>query len=323
MKRKILLLVIRTVVSVSLIGFLLSNLGKENLLGFPSYLNNASYIFLALAILTFIAAIVLGAVRWRKLLEAQDIKVKFYQTLKLTFIGVFFSNFLPGLVGGDIVKLFYAAKNTRKTAETLASILLDRILGVSALLVIAVFALPFSFSIPEIQRISLFVFILFAIFLVGVFLFFNLKSFSILKRIYNIRVFDLGNKIKTFKNSVVVYRDKKNILAYTFFIAIVIQFLIVAVCYFVGLFFNLHVPFHYFLLFIPIIQLITFLPITIGGIGTREWSFVLLFTTASGLIPKIDAFALSIGFYLTTLITSLPGGILYLLIGGEIKKVDS
>lgn len=320
MKRKILLFVIRTVVSVFLMGFLLFNLGKENLLGFPSYLNNASYIFLALSILTFIATVTLGAVRWGKLLEVQDIKFKFLSILQLTFIGFFFSNFLPGLVAGDAVKLFYTAKNTRNTVGTLASILLDRILGISALLVIVVFALFFSFNIPEIKKISLFVFILFILFLIAVFLFFNLKSSSILRRIYKISVFNLGNKIKTFKNSIVVYRDKKNILAYAFLLALVIQFLMVAVCYFMGLFFNLRVPFHYFLLFIPIIQLITFLPITIGGIGTREWTFVLLFTTASGLISKMDAFALSIGFYLATLITSLPGAIAYLLIGGELKN---
>ncbi len=320
MKRKITLLIIRTIVSVSLIGFLLFNLGKENLFGLPSYLNNASYQFLVFPILAFFAAIVLGALRWGKLLEIQGIEFEFAPLLKLTYISVFFSNFLPGLVGGDAVKLFYTLRKTRKTAGILASIIFDRILGVSALLVIAVFTLPFSFNVPEIKKISLFVLILFILFLIAVFLFFNLKNSPILRKIYKINVFDLGNKIKTFKNSMVLYRKEKNILSYAFILALAIQFFIVASCYFVGLFLNLRIPFYYFLLFVPIIQLITFLPITIGGIGTREWTFVLLFTTASGLISKMDAFALSIGFYLAILMTSLPGAITYLLIGGEIKN---
>lgn len=320
MKRRILLFIVRTIVSVSLVVFLLFHLGKENLFGLPAYLDDASYQFLVLAILAFFAAIAIGALRWGKLLKIQGIKFGFTPLLKLTLISNFFSNFLPGLVGGDAVKLFYAARKSRKTAGILASILLDRIMGVAALLVIAVFALPFSFNVPEIEKISLFVCILFVLFLIGVFLFFNLKSSSVLKRIYKISVFALGNRIKTFKNSMVLYRNKKGILAYTFIMALVIQFFMVVGCCFVSLFFNFNIPLHYFLVFIPIIQLITFLPITVGGIGMREWAFVLFFTTASGVVVKMDAFALSIGFYLTVLLASLPGGIVYLLMGGEIKK---
>ncbi|MDD5454367.1 MAG: lysylphosphatidylglycerol synthase transmembrane domain-containing protein [Candidatus Ratteibacteria bacterium] len=320
MKRKILLLAVRFIVSISLVLFLLFNLGKENLFGLPGYLNNASYELLAFPILAFFAAIALGAVRWGKLLEIQGIKFAFFPLLQLTLISNFFSNFLPGLVGGDAVKLFYATRKNRKTAGILASILLDRIMGVAALLLIAVFALPFSFNVPEIEKISLFVCILFILFIIGVFLFFNLKSSPILKRIYKISIFDLGNKIKTFKNSVVLYRNKKRILAYAFTMALVIQFFMVIGCYFVSLFFNFNIPLRYFLVFIPIIQLITFLPITVGGIGMREWSFVLFFTTASGLVVKMDAFALSIGFYIAVLFSSLPGGIVYLLMGGEIRR---
>jgi hypothetical protein len=205
----------------------------------------------------------------------------------------------------------------------LASIFFDRILGVAALLIIAVFAVSFSFNFPHLRGISLIILFLFIIFLLSVFLFFALKSSPLLKRIYKIKIFDLGNKLETFKNSIVLYRKVKNILAYAFFIAVVIQFLMVLVAYFTAAFLNLQVPFRYFLLFIPLIQLITFLPVTINGIGMREWAFMLLFATASGLISRMDAFALSIGFYFAILLTSLPGGVVYLLMGGEIKKVDS
>lgn len=320
MKRKILLFVGRAVVSVSLISFLLVKLGRENLSGLPSYLTDASYQFFIFAILAFFAAISLSALRWGKLLEVQGIKFGFVPLLKLTFMGFFFSNFLPGSVGGDAVKLFYAAGKARKTAGVLASILLDRILGVAALLAIAFFFLPFSFNIKDIRWISFIILILFIVFLLIVFLFFTVKSSSVLSRIYKIRIFDFGNKIKTFKDSIVLYRKAKNILTYAFLIAVSIQIFMVLVAYFVMMSFTFRIPFHYFLLSIPLIQLIIFLPVSVNGIGIREWSFVMLFSTATALISQMDAFALSIGFYIAGLLTSLPGGIIYLLMGGEMKR---
>jgi len=319
MKRKTLLFIGRTVVSVSLIGFLLLKLGKENLFGLPSYLVDASYQFLLFSIFAFFAAISLSALRWGKLLEVQGIRFGLIPLLKLTFIGFFFSNFLPGSVGGDAVKLFYTAGKVPKTAGVLASILLDRILGVAALLAIAFFSLPFSFNIPDIRWISFIVLILFIVFFLTAFLFFTSKSPSILKGIYKIRISDFGNKIKTFKDSIVLYRKAKNVLAYAFLIAVSIQIFIILVVYFVAIFLNFQIPFHYFLLFVPLIQLIIFLPVSVNGIGIREWSFVMLFSTSTALISRMDAFALSIGFYVASLLTSLPGGIVYLLMGGEMR----
>lgn len=323
MKRKILLFVGRTLISISLVGFLLFKLGVENLIALPSYLAGASYRFLLFAILAFLAAIALGALRWGKLLEVQGVEFEFVPLLKLTFLGVFFSNFLPGSVGGDAVKLFYTARKTRKTAGILASILLDRILGIAALLAIAVFSLPFSFNIPALRGISFVVLVLFIVFLSVVFLFFTLKNSSVPKKIYKIRALDLGNKIKIFKDSVALYRKAKNVLAYAFLLAVLIQIFIVLVAYFVAVFLGFRMPSGYFLLFVPLIQLLIFLPVSVNGIGIREWSFVMLFSTAAALISQTDAFALSIGFYAATLISSLPGGIIYLLAGGEMKKVDN
>ncbi len=320
MKRKILFLVIRVIVSISLIGFLLYKLGIKNLEGFPTYLRSASYPFLVISILILAIAVILTAIRWKKLLEVQDIEIKFGPICKLTFISFFFANFMPGVVGGDAVKLYYTVKNTRRTADSFVSIFLDRLLGMSALLVIAVFSAVFLINIPEIRTISLFIFSLFILFLIAAFLFFNLKILLILRRLYKIKPFDLGNKIKKFKNAIIVYRKRKGILVYTFSLSIVVQLLIVVVSYFVAPFLNLHIPIRYFFLFVPLIQLIMSIPITVAGIGTREWAFIFFFTTISGLITKMDAFALSIGYYLTTLIASIPGGIAYLLRGGELKS---
>ncbi len=320
MKKNIIFFVIRALVSISLIGFILLNLGKENLQSFPGYLQNASYPFLFISILFFAVAVTITTIRWKRLLEVQDVKLGFIEAFQLTFIGFFFSNFLPGTLGGDTVKLYYIAKHTRKNAGSLASILIDRVIGMSALIFIAIPVVLLNFRYPVVKNLSPLVFGLFALFLIASFLFFNLKNAVILKKLFKIQLFGIGDKIANFKNALVLYRKNKKTLVFALSVSIVIQVIIVFVCYFLSKFLNLNIPILYFFLFIPIIQLIVAIPVTVSGIGTREVAFVFFFTTTAGIVPQMDAFALSLVFYLVTVALSLIGGIVYLFKGGELKR---
>jgi len=51
--------------------------------------------------------ILLGAWRWQILLAAQEVKIGYFLALRLTFVGMFFSTFIPGSTGGDLVKAYY------------------------------------------------------------------------------------------------------------------------------------------------------------------------------------------------------------------------
>lgn len=75
--------------------------------------------------------------RWKKLMEPQGIRLSYAKCLALTFVGQFYSTFLPGITGGDLVKIIYTAKVTGSKTKSTITILLDRVLGLVALLVIA------------------------------------------------------------------------------------------------------------------------------------------------------------------------------------------
>ncbi|HIE44112.1 MAG TPA: flippase-like domain-containing protein [Candidatus Omnitrophica bacterium] len=318
MSKKFLFFAVRAVVSISLIWLLLFNLGRKNLQEFPTYLQNASYSLLAVAVLLFFIGVTFSALRWKKLLEVQDIELKFGGAFSLTFIGFFFSNFLPGVVGGDAVKFYYVARNSHKKSASLASVLLDRILGLSALIIIAFISLLFGLRLSEIQEIVPFVFGLFILLLISLLLFFNLKNFSGLERFFRIKFLNLGERIKRFLDALSLYRGEKRILCLALFLSLIIQTLMVVITYFISLSFHLDISFLYFLLFVPVIILIMSVPISISGIGVREGAFFLLFRTVG--VSEIDAVALGLGFYLVTIITSSFGGIIYLLKGEALKK---
>lgn len=82
--------------------------------------------------------------RWSQLLRAQNLSFRFRDTFALTMIGALFNLVMPGAVGGDLMKSYYVHQRAKDhSAEALATIVLDRVLGLlSLLLVSALAALP-------------------------------------------------------------------------------------------------------------------------------------------------------------------------------------
>jgi uncharacterized protein (TIRG00374 family) len=94
----------------------------------------------AVALMLFCS--VLGMVRWHWLLKLQGIDLPFSRTAQLSLIGAFFNFALPGAVSGDLVKAYYIGKEIPgRRGNAFGSILFDRIVGVSALVLVSATAL--------------------------------------------------------------------------------------------------------------------------------------------------------------------------------------
>jgi uncharacterized membrane protein YbhN (UPF0104 family) len=71
--------------------------------------------------------------RWHTLLRFGGIPIPFKDTLRLTFAGLFGSNFLPTSVGGDVVRLAGAMQMGYDRAVCLASIAVDRLVNMTGM----------------------------------------------------------------------------------------------------------------------------------------------------------------------------------------------
>lgn len=72
--------------------------------------------------------------RWWRLLAAVDVPTRWYASLRLTSLGVFFSIVLPGLTGGDLVKaVLVARENPERRARAIVSVVVDRLIGIGTL----------------------------------------------------------------------------------------------------------------------------------------------------------------------------------------------
>ncbi len=88
----------------------------------------------ALILLSFL----IGAARWRALLRVQDISLGAGEAVRLTFIGLFFNNVVPGSTGGDVAKgWILARKHPGKGPAVFSAVLVDRVLGLFVLAGIA------------------------------------------------------------------------------------------------------------------------------------------------------------------------------------------
>ena len=84
----------------------------------------------------------IAIIRWHFLIRAQGVPIPFRKTLQTAFVGLFFNIFLPGSLSGDLVKGFYVVRSVPgHTAGVVSSILFDRIVGMSGLIVLATLAL--------------------------------------------------------------------------------------------------------------------------------------------------------------------------------------
>jgi len=316
--KKFLGLILRIFISGVLIFLLFLKLGKEKLALLPEYFIGAQWAWIGAGVLLFLSALFFGTVRWQLLLGVQGIKVPLASLFALNYIGFFFSNFLPGVVGGDLVKLYYLGRKTKKMSAVFSSVFMDRATGLLALLTIAVIALLLNLERMVVKGLLVHV-LAWLLLLISIFaILLHKKSLLLFSEIIKIKRFRIGERIKNIINAFQLYGSKKKILLQSYLLSILLQLEMVIIAYSLALAFRLPIPLLYFFLFFPLIAVIMSLPISISGIGTREWAYILFFSKLPG-ISEIDALALSLGLYFLTLFTSLWGGIIYIVKGGEIK----
>ena len=65
------------------------------------------------------------------------------------------NSFMPGSTGGDVVKAYYAAKHTIWRTRAILSVLIDRALGLLALIVLGGVMASLQFNVPDCRRIAI------------------------------------------------------------------------------------------------------------------------------------------------------------------------
>ncbi|MDX2225500.1 MAG: lysylphosphatidylglycerol synthase transmembrane domain-containing protein [Verrucomicrobiae bacterium] len=262
--------------------------------------------------------IFLTAFRWRRILLVQGIHFSRFQACAINYIGAFFNSFMPGGTGGDVVKVIYAMRGApEKKPQVLMTIVVDRLVGMAGLLgVIAVMlAVDYRVLLQErgLQSALVFCLTVMAAFLGAI----ALGCWKDLPRQVPLvgKIFDklpMREKLVQLAEAYQVYMKAPYALAVAYGMSVLVHLSGVLITWLIaqalipgGL------PLRYLLLIVPIINLLSSIPVTLAGVGVRESLYVVFL----GYLGVANETGFAVGFlvYGLTLLGALPGGIVYLL----------
>ena len=247
------------------------------------------------------------AYRWLALIDPAE-RPPFLRVLRIFFESSFVGSFLPGSVGGDAARAWSLSRDGVSGSRSLASVLMDRLLGVIAIVASAMIGVAL---VPEARQSAGVVWAV-AIGAIGCAFAVGVVFSDALDRLARGMLAPLGNTgaaLARLLDALRQYRLRPRPLLSVLGASAAVQVLRVAQAWMLGRGLGLTVPFDTYLAYIPVILLVMLLPVTISGLGTGNAAFVWLFGRAG--VSSADAFALSVLFLALGLLGNLPGAILY------------
>jgi len=302
---------IRIAVSITLLTFLITR-SWSSLKSFSSTLKELNPAYLLLAVIFYLLGIMTEMLRWDTLLRAQDIRISKGFLTQSIFIAYFYSNIFPTNIGGDIYRAYDLHENNNISLDrNISVIVVERFIGMltgTVYLAISFFGVYRYLNLPTIIGLSLLP-------LAGLLLFFIIlkpKIFKIdklFKKIHFLTRFE--PKYNSFLQHFISYKNKIRYLLVSFFLSFAAQLLFYTGFYFAAVYMNLDLPFFAFFFLIPVILLISNVPFSIGGIGIRENSFVVLLKNFN--IPESTGTLYALVSLFIIIFSALLGGVVYLL----------
>lgn len=324
--KRILLPILQAAITIFLLWWIFRK--PETRADMATALQTADYLWLLPGIISVGIACLLQTERWRLLLKVQGISLGWFRTLRIYLIGLFFNLFLLGATGGDVVKIFYAMRETAsKKSAAFLSVVVDRMMGLLALVVIAAVLCTLRFNELMAKPVLMGSLALIMGVMVGVvFVGFIVDRFQLAHKLP--RWLPLHAKIIEFATAFSIYTRDLRTMGLTFALSVPAHLLNFLAFYFAARAFGAFAgPSGVLDIFsvLPIINTITALPISLSGVGIREQLFYDLFHTLFGTTESV-AVMISITGFMMTVFWALVGGCIYLVYrpsgGIHLKEVE-
>jgi uncharacterized protein (TIRG00374 family) len=287
----------------------------------------------AVALGAFFFGQILVGLRWWLLLRTQSVFIEFWAAVRLHFLGLFYNNFMPGSVGGDLVRAWYVTKHSDKWFEAALSVFVDRLIGLASTLIIA--ALFYSLflrgstisiaaggqggllkSIVEYKWIFLWLVVGAAAILC--LLLSHTKGRVILAMVWSY-IRTLGIKmIRKLKDSAILYCSRPFVILAAFGLTVFLQILTITGFWVLGTDMGIAAGLKYYLVFFTLTWVLGAVPVSISGAVVVEGALYYLFTHFAG-VGKEEAMAIALCQRAVWMLTSLPGAAIHLL-GAHLPK---
>jgi len=273
--------------------------------------SNMPMIFFCI-IINIIIIYLIRAYKWKILLASQKIKISFKEAIIIFFASLFIGSVTPGRIG-ELIRIYYIKRKGFSLGKSSVSIFIDRIQDIIFLVIMGILGLAIFLSIFKKQVMIISGTLIIVIVLSIVFI----LNKKIRLFLYNFFInFLLPNQFrKSFKKNINDFvfdlsRIKYLILIKTFLLTLLAWFTYYFILFSIAKVMNINMPFIYFVACLSISSLVTILPISFSGIGTRDIIFILIFSKFG--LSSESAVAFSAVILFTYVLTTFFGLISWL-----------
>ena len=269
---------------------------------------------LALSLVVIGAALAVGIVRWRIVLRVHGLNLSWGRATEISLVAHFFNSFLLGSSGGDLMKAYYAARETHhKKTEAVVTVFVDRLVGLWAMLLFAcIMMLPnltLLFLQPQLRSVAMLILVMSA----GCTVVLILAFWGGLSKRWPgawawLRRLPKGEWLERSLDSCRQFGKERFFVPRTLALSMLLNALCVLQVMTLAWGSDLHIPPLALFMIVPMIICISALPITPSGLGVRENLFVLLLARS---VPETSALSLSLLALAGSLFWSLVGGLVY------------
>jgi glycosyltransferase 2 family protein len=303
--------VVKVLVSLGLLAALLSRQPLEEI---RAALAHPQWSWLLVSFAVYAVSAVVGVVPWAWLLRGAGSAAGVGLLTRLYLIGLFFNNFLPANVGGDIYKVIDLGRCEHNPQRAFAATVLDRLLGLAALTLVAVvaagLALGKGIAVPPVAWVLALVLVGLAA--AGALLLSRRGATGVRRVLAGLHLPSLARRVDPLAAAFRVYRRQPGVLGRALILGLGIQALRVGVHVLVARGLGLSLTgaqvLQFFVL-VPLLAVSLTLPISINGIGLREALAAILLPWTG--LPAQSMVAVEVTTFLVQVAFSLVGGVVF------------
>lgn len=304
---------LRIALSLGTLALLLHQVGGDEVV---RVLQRANLRWLGLAALLFLVGIMIRVFRWRALLHGLGVRPPFWVLLKLYLVGNFFNTILPSGFGGDVVRVLELAQQDRQSAAV-GTVVVDRLTGILSLMALGLVVLPFTRGLAP-WLVWMFVVIAGGGLVGGALL----LEGNLLRRVTARlpQALSLAGQGKLAGIYAAVTGSGARAVWQALWLSTVFNLVNIAIYWLCGLAVGMAVKPGFYFIFVPLLSLTLLIPISVGGLGARDWVGQPLFGSVG--VPDAVAAAMTLSVYAVTLAVGLIGFVIYLVEGvaGLVRK---
>jgi uncharacterized protein (TIRG00374 family) len=311
MKRKILFFLLRFIFGFGLLFYLVFYSAQPR--SIIAVFNDVSWPMVLLAFSLHSFGLYFSARRWKLILDERAAGFSLWQLTQSLLVGTFFNHFLPTRFGGDVVRVRDTRHIEQGMTASLAVVVYERMSGIAALLIMALFA---SFlRIRFISELPL-LYVSLLVSLLGIFLL--LLAWKKVPRGYLSGIAcrrqwlqKVLKKLDLFHGIILDFLEQRRLSKKVFAWAFLLQINVVVHYFFIGQALRMGgIPFLDYFFSIPIMMFILSFPLSINGIGVRDFFLIKVFAYYS--YPASFAIAFSLLDVAFNLVLGIGGGLIYI-----------